>query len=75
MRWIPAGLLIIFMALALVRHLLSQVRELLVGFARLISAWREVRRVLADGEGALPVLAGDAEAECQRMVAREPDTV
>lgn len=55
MRWMLLAPVITIMALAVVRHLLSQVREFLLTFASVISAWREVRRTLSDGEAVVPL--------------------
>ncbi|MCE7082914.1 hypothetical protein [Streptomyces sp. ST2-7A] len=56
MRWILPVSTVIVIALTVVRYLLSQVRELLLSFAGVISAWREMRRTLRDGAeaGSLP---------------------
>jgi hypothetical protein len=55
-RWVLFASTVIVIALTVARYLLSQVRGLLLDFAGVISAWREMRRTLRDRgvAGSLP---------------------
>jgi hypothetical protein len=66
---------ITIIALAVVRHLLSQVRELLLTFASVISAWREVRRTLSDGEAVMSLPDRGVDTDCRREEGAGPGSV